>query len=64
MNLLGNYITHRSSTELTVADIFREHWDNYGQKYPVTPEPTLASVLARLRCGRLIRRAVSPPETH
>jgi hypothetical protein len=38
MKLLGNYITHRSSTELTVADVFREHWDDYRHKHPVTPE--------------------------
>jgi hypothetical protein len=38
MALLGNYITHRSSTELTVADIFRAHWDDYRQKHRVTPE--------------------------
>jgi hypothetical protein len=40
MNLLGNYITHRSSTELTVADVFREHWDDYRRKHRVTPEQT------------------------
>jgi len=38
MNLLGNYITHRNSSELTVADIFREHWDDYRRKQLVTPE--------------------------
>jgi hypothetical protein len=38
MELLCNYITYRSSTELTVADIFREHWAEYRQKHPVTPE--------------------------
>jgi hypothetical protein len=40
MNLLGNYITHRSSSELTVADVFREHWDDYRRKHRVTPEQT------------------------
>jgi len=37
--MFGNYITYRSpNTELTVADIFREHWDDYRQQYPVTPQ--------------------------
>lgn len=37
--LFGNYLTYRSpKTELTVADIFREHWDEYRQNYPVTPQ--------------------------
>jgi hypothetical protein len=38
MKLLGNYITYRSSTNLTVADIFREHWDDYRRQHQVTPE--------------------------
>lgn len=38
MNLLGNYITHRSSSELTVADVFREHWDDYRRQHRVTPQ--------------------------
>ena len=38
MNILGNYITYRSSTELTVADIFREYWAEYRHKHPVTAE--------------------------
>jgi hypothetical protein len=38
MNLSGNYITHRSRSELTVADIFREHWDEYRRKHRVMPE--------------------------
>ena len=38
MPLLNNYITHRSTTDLTVADIFRAHWDEYRRKHPVTPE--------------------------
>src|SRR5574341_1253482 len=38
MPLLNNYITYRSSTDLTVADIFRAHWAEYRQKYPVTPD--------------------------
>ena len=33
-----NYITYRSSTELTVADIFREHWAEYRRKHPVMSE--------------------------
>ena len=38
MTLLGAYITHRSSTDLTVAAIFREYWAAYRQKYSVTPD--------------------------
>jgi hypothetical protein len=35
----GAYISYRSSaSELTVADIFREYWADYRQKYPVTPQ--------------------------
>jgi hypothetical protein len=34
-----SWITYRSTTaEITVADIFREHWDQYKQEYPVTPQ--------------------------
>jgi len=29
MTTLNNYITHRSTTNLTVADVFREHWEAY-----------------------------------
>lgn len=37
--MLGNFITYRSpKTELTVADIFREHWDDYRRKHRVTPQ--------------------------
>lgn len=36
MELLSNYVTYRSSSRLTVADIFREHWAEYRAKYPVT----------------------------
>ena len=38
MDILGNYITYRSSTELTVADIFREHWAEYRQNHGVAAE--------------------------
>lgn len=38
MTLLGNYMTHRSSTTLTVADIFREHWADYRAKHAVSPQ--------------------------
>ncbi|HEX9926549.1 MAG TPA: transposase zinc-binding domain-containing protein [Anaerolineae bacterium] len=39
MVLLNNYLTYRTTqTELTVADIFREYWDEYKQTYPVTPQ--------------------------
>jgi hypothetical protein len=35
----GNYLTYRSpKTELTVADILREHWEEYKKQYPVTPQ--------------------------
>jgi hypothetical protein len=35
--MLGNFITYRSpNTKLTVADILREHWDDYCDQYPVT----------------------------
>ena len=37
--MLGNFVTYRSpKTELTVADIFREHWEEYRKQYPVTPQ--------------------------
>jgi hypothetical protein len=35
---LNQYITHRSSTTLTVADVFREHWDAYRRKHRVSPQ--------------------------
>ena len=38
MPLLNNYITHRSTTHLTVADVFREHWAEYRRKQRVSPE--------------------------
>ena len=38
MTLLGNYITHRSSTGLTVAEILRRYWPDYRQKHGVTAE--------------------------
>jgi hypothetical protein len=44
-----SFITYRSpKTELTVADIFREHWAEYKKKYPVTPQQAkvVGSVLA------------------
>jgi len=35
--MLGNLLTYRSvNTELTVADILREHWEDYVEIYPVT----------------------------
>jgi hypothetical protein len=49
MALLGNYITHRSRTELTVADIFRAHWDDYRQQHRVTPEQARV-VAAMMAC--------------
>ena len=50
MELLGNYISYRSSSELTVAEIFREYWAGYRQKYPVSPEQ--ARVVAALMACR------------
>ncbi len=38
MNSLSNYISHRSSTDLTVADVFREYWAGYRQKHRVSPQ--------------------------
>lgn len=38
MPILNQYITHRSSTTLTVADVFREHWDAYRRKHRVSPQ--------------------------
>lgn len=34
----NQYITHRSSTTLTVADVFREHWAEYRRKHRVSPQ--------------------------
>ena len=34
----NQYITHRSSTDLTVADVFREHWDEYRRKHRISPQ--------------------------
>jgi len=47
--MIGNYITYRSSNnEITVADILREHWDEYRASYAVTPHQAkvVGSVLA------------------
>ena len=47
--MLGSYVTYRSpGTELTVADIFREYWAEYKEKYPVTLQQAkvVGSVLA------------------
>lgn len=38
MPLLDQYITHRSTTHLTVADVFREHWDAYRLKHRISPQ--------------------------
>jgi hypothetical protein len=38
MPVPNQYITHRSSTPLTVADVFREHWDEYRRKHRVSPQ--------------------------
>ena len=54
MNLLGNYISHRSSSELSVADIFREHWDEYRRHHAVTPEQArVAGALMACRTAQL-----------
>ena len=33
---LNQYITHRSTTHLTVADVFREHWEAYRRKHRIS----------------------------
>lgn len=38
MPVPNQYITYRSSTPLTVADVFREHWDEYRRKHRVSPQ--------------------------
>ena len=54
MNLLGNYITHRSSSELSVAAIFREHWEAYRRNHAVTPEQArVAGALMACRTPQL-----------
>jgi hypothetical protein len=54
MPLLNNYITHRSSTDLTVADIFRAHWAEYRQSHSVTPEQArVAGAMMACRSGQL-----------
>ena len=36
---MSGYISYRSAdTELTVADIFRDYWDEYRQQHPVTAQ--------------------------
>lgn len=52
--LNNNYITHRSTTDLTVADIFRAHWDDYRRHYPVTPDQArVAGAIMACRTPRL-----------
>ena len=54
MNILGSYISHGSSTDLSVADIFREHWAEYRQKYAVTPEQArVAGAIMACRTAQL-----------
>jgi len=38
MSVPNQYLTYRSSTPLTVADVFREHWDEYRRKHRVSPQ--------------------------
>ena len=78
MAILGNYITHRSSTELTVANIFREHWEEYRRNHAVTPEQArVAGALMACRtpqlggridqcseCGALVLRFNSCRDRH
>lgn len=33
--MLGKFVTYRSTTEYTVADVLREHWDDYRWKHRV-----------------------------
>jgi hypothetical protein len=50
MALLNNYITHRSTTDLTVADIFRAGWDDYRHNNPVRPDQVrVAGAIIALR---------------
>ena len=50
MALLNNTITHRSTTDLTVADIFRAHWDDYRRTQPVRPDQArVAGAIMALR---------------
>jgi hypothetical protein len=70
MALLDQYITHRSTTHLTVADVFREHWDAYGLKHRVSRQqakvvgsimscrtPALGGLIDQCQeCGALVFR--------
>jgi hypothetical protein len=54
MTILNNYLTHRSTTELTVADIFREHWTEYRREYVVTPDQArVAGAIMACRTAQL-----------
>ena len=72
------YITYRSSTELTVADILREHWAAYRRKHQVTAEqarvvgalmacrtPALGGRIDQCsKCGALVFRFNSCRDRH
>jgi hypothetical protein len=38
MSVSNQYITYRSSSTLTVADVMREHWAEYRRKHRVSPQ--------------------------
>jgi len=78
MPLLNNYITHRSTIHLTVADVFRQHWAEYRLKHRVSPEqakvvgaimacrtPTLGGRIDQCQqCGALVFRYNSCRDRH
>ena len=51
----GNIITYRSvDTELTVADILNEYWDEYLKRYPVTTKQAkVAAAIMTCRTAQL-----------
>ena len=78
MSLLSNYITYRSSAELTVAEILRRYWADYRQKHRVTAEqarvvgaimacrtPTLGGRIDQCdECGAMVFRYNSCRDRH
>jgi hypothetical protein len=50
----NNYITHRSTSDLTVGHIFRAHWDDYCRNHQVTPDQArVAGAIMACRTPRL-----------
>lgn len=78
MPVPNQYITHRSSTTLTVADVFREHWAEYRRSHRVSPQqvkvvgamlacrtPTLGGRIDQCsECGALVFRYNSCHDRH